>query len=150
MDSTVLAVRAITASYGRQLLWPALIIIIAIYIVIFGASWWLAAVLHPLWWLLALLFTPLFIVACLAWGLCYFLISRIHPKLNRAQTKLTREVVEHISHIAEQVGTPKLIILGRVVRDVVFGTSLKSSYVGELTKEPGVTKHKFEKLRKSF
>ncbi|MBH1980690.1 hypothetical protein I8H83_05530 [Candidatus Saccharibacteria bacterium] len=150
MDSTVLAVRAITASYGRQLLWPTLIVLVALYIIIFGLSWWLAAVFHPLWWLLVLMLTPLFIVGCLAWGLCFFLISRIHPKLNKTQTKLTREIVGHITHIAEQVGTPKFIILGRIVRDVVFGTNLRTSYIGEITHEPGDAKRKFDELRKSL
>lgn len=91
-----------------------------------------------------------FIVGCLAWGLCFFLISRIHPKLNKTQTKLTREIVGHITHIAEQVGTPKFIILGRIVRDVVFGTNLRTSYIGEITHEPGDAKRKFDELRKSL
>ena len=150
MDSTILAIRAITAIFGRQLLWPVLIIGGALYLLLFGLSWWLAAVLHPLWWLLVLMLTPLFVIGLLLWGFCFFILSRIHPRLSTKQKTLTKEIVGHISHIAEEIGTPKFIILGRIIKDVVFGNSLRGSYVGELTADSGQAKRKFEELRKSF
>lgn len=150
MDSTVLAIRAITAFYARQLLWPAIYVWVGVYAIIFGFSYWLAESFHPLWWLLVLMLTPIFLVGIALWVACFVLVSRLHPKLTSHQKKLTREIVAHISHIAEQVGTPKFIILGRIVKDVVFGSSLRSSYIGELTAEPGEAKRKFDELRKSL
>lgn len=150
MDSTILALRAVTATFGRQLLWPTFVIAVAIYTIIFGLSWWLATTVHPLWWLFVLMLTPIFVVGLALWGISYFILARIHPKLNQAQRRLTKEIVGHVAHIAEEMGTPKFIILGRIVRDVVFGTSVRGSYIGELTAEPGEAKRKFDELRKSL
>lgn len=150
MDSTILAVRAITAHYGRQLLWPVLWIGLAIYLVIFGVTWWLATSFSNWWWLIELFATPMFFVGTLLWIACFVTIRRIHPKLNKEQRKLVREIVGHAAHIAAEMGTPKFIILGRIVRDVVFGTSIRGSYIGELTAEPGEAKRKFDELRRSL
>lgn len=150
MDSTILAIRAVTATFGRRLLWPTLIVVVALYTIVFGLSWWLAATFHPLWWLLVLMVTPIFVVSLALWGLCYLILARVHPSLNQKQRQLTKEIVGHISHIAEEMGTPKFIILGRIVRDVVFGTSIRGSYIGELTAEPGEAKRKFDELRASL
>lgn len=150
MDSTILAVRAITATFGRRLLWPVLIVLVAVYLIFFGLSWWLAAVVHPLWWLLVIMLTPLFFVLTLAWTFCFVLLRRIHPPLNARQKQLSNEIVDHISHIAEQVGTPRFLILGRILRDAVFGSSLKGSYIGQMTREPGEAHRKFEELRRSL
>lgn len=150
MDSTILAMRAVTAVYAKQLLWPALYTVVAVYAVIFALSYWLASTFHPLWWLLALMLTPIFLAACVVWAIAFALTSRIHPKLTRTQKTLTRDIVSHVSHIAEQLGTPKFIILSRIVRDVVFGSTIRGSYLGELTHEPGEAKRKFEELRRSL
>lgn len=150
MDSTILAVRAVTATFGRKLLWPVLIVLVAVYLIVFGLSWWLAAAVHPLWWLLVIMLTPLFCVLGLVWTLCLVLLRRIHPPLNPHQKKLTHEIVDHIAHIAEELGTPRFIILGRILRDAIFGTSLKGSYIGQMTREPGEAHRKFEELRRSL
>lgn len=150
MDSTILAVRAITAVFGHKLLWPVLIVLVAVYMIIFGLSWWLASAVHPLWWLLVVMLTPLFFVLSIVWVLCFALLRRIHPPLNARQKKLTTEIVDHIAHIAEELGTPRFIILGRILRDAVFGSSLGGSYIGQMTREPGEAHRKFEELRRSF
>lgn len=150
MDSTLLAIRAITAHYGRQLLWPVLWIGLGIYALVFGLTWWLAYNLSSWWWLIELFATPLFMIGLLLWSACFVIIRRIHPKLNKDQRKLVREIVGHATHIAAEMGTPKFIILGRIVRDVVFGTSVRGSYIGELTAEPGEAKRKFDELRRSL
>lgn len=150
MDSTVLTVRAITAVFGRRLLWPVLIVLLAVYGIVFGLSWWLAAVVHPLWWLLVVMLTPICIVAGALWIVCFLLLRRIHPPLTTHQKRLTNELVDHVAHIAEELGTPRFIILGRVLRDAVFGSSLRNSYIGQMTREPGEAHRKFEALRRSF
>ena len=150
MDATILAIRAITATLGRRLLWPVLIVLVAVYLIFFGLSWWLAAVVHPSWWLLVIMLTPLFFVLSLVWTLCFVLLRRIHPPLTARQKQLTHEIVGHITHIAEEVGTPRFIILGRILRDAVFGSTLKGSYIGQMTREPGEAHRKFEELRRSL
>lgn len=150
MDSTLLAVRAITAYYGRQLLWPVLWIGVAVYAAILCGTWWLANSFGTWWWLIEMFVTPMFFVGVLLWVACLVIIRRIHPKLNKDQRQLVREVVGHASHIATEMGTPKFVILGRIVRDVVFGTSIRGSYIGELTAEPGEAKRKFDELRRSL
>lgn len=150
MDSTILAIRAITAHYGRTLLWPVLIIGVIFYICVFGLSWLLAVQLSAWWWLLVILLTPISIVCLFLWILCFAIIRRIHPKLDKKQRQLVREISGHAAHIAAEMGTPKFIILGRIVRDVVFGTNIRGSYIGELTAEPGEAKRKFDELRRSL
>lgn len=150
MDSTVLAVRAVTAVYGRQLLWPAIIVWLAAFAVVFGLSWWLATAFHTLWWLLALMLTPLFIVGIGVWSLCFVIISRLHPPLSKDQRALTKAIVGHVTTIANELGTPKFIILARIVKDVMFGNTLKGSYIGSMANESVETKRKFNELRQSF
>lgn len=150
MDSTLLAIRAITAHYGRQLLWPILWAGTTAYVVLFAVIWWLAAQVSSWWWILELILTPMFIAGLALWALCFVIIRRIHPRINKQQQKLVREIVAHAAHIAGEMGTPKFIILGRIVRDVVFGSSVRGSYIGELTAEPGEAKRKFDELRRSL
>ena len=150
MDSTVLAVRAITAVYGRQLLWPALVVWLAVFAVIVGLSWWLATAVDPLWWLMAVLLAPLFLVGVGIWSLCFVIISRLHPKLSKEQRQLTKDIVAGITTLAGELGTPKFMILAHIVKDVMFGSSLRGSYIGSVTSESADTKHRFDELRKSF
>lgn len=150
MDTTVLAVRAITAVYGRQLLWPALIVWLAAYAIIVGISWWLATAFDTLWWLFAILLAPLFLVGIGIWSLCFVIISRLHPKLTKEQRTLTKDIVASITSLASELGTPKFIILARIVKDVMFGNTLRGSYIGGVASESSEVKHKFDELRKSF
>lgn len=150
MDSTVLAVRAITATYGRQLLWPALVVWIGVFAIIVGLSWWLATTVDTLWWLIAILLTPLFLVGIGVWSLCFVIISRLHPKLTKEQRALTKEIVANITTLATELGTPKFIILAHIVKDVLFGSSLRGSYIGSMASESTETKRKFDALRRSF
>lgn len=150
MDSTVLAVRAITTLYGRQLLWPALVVWLSAFAIVIGLSWWLAAAVDTLWWLMAILLTPLFLVGIGIWLLCFVIISRLHPKLDKEQRRLTKDIVAGITTLAVELGTPKFMILAHIVKDVMFGSSLRGSYIGSMASESADTKRKFDELRKSF
>lgn len=150
MNTTILAVRTVAATYILTLLKPLLLIVGGVYIAIFGLSWWLASAVHSLWWLLAIMTAPLCAGILLALGLSYLLARRLRPTITRTQQQLAQKITDQISDVAEQIGTPKIIIFARVVRDIVMRTNVRESYIGELAQEPGELRRNFLKLRDSF
>lgn len=150
MDTTILTVRAVAATFVLALLKPLLFIVGGVYVVIFGLSWWLASAVHTLWWLLAIMATPLCAVLLIALGVSFLLARRLRPQMNRTQQQLAGKITAQISGIAEQMGTPRIIIFARVVRDIVVRSNIRDSYIGELAQEPGELRRNFLKLRDSF
>lgn len=150
MDTTILAVRTVAATYILTLLKPLLLIVGGLYIVILGLSWWLASAVHGLWWLLAIMATPLCAVLLLALGGSFLLARRLRPQITPSQQQLAEKVTRQISALAEQIGTPKIVIFARVVRDIAMRSNIRDSYIGELAQEPGELRQNFIDLRVSF
>lgn len=150
MDTTILATRAVASTTIFSLLWPILAVVIGVYCVLFGLSWWLASAFHPLWWVVVVLVTPLFLACLIGWGISFFISSKLRPTMSASQKALSRKIADQISGIAEKVGTPKVFILMRVVYDMASRTSVKESYIGSLAKEPGELRRNFTELRDSF
>lgn len=150
MNATILAVRAVAATFVVGIIKPLLFIVGGVYVVIFGLSWWLASAVHVLWWLLAILTAPLCVVLLIALSASFLLARRLRPQMNQSQHQLASSITDQINNIAEQVGTPRVIILARVVRDIVTQTDIRRSYIGELAQEPGELRRNFLKLKDSF
>lgn len=150
MSSTVQAVRAVTSEYAKQVLRPLLFIGVGVYALIMVIIAWIAYAASPWWMLLAFIPTILFCVGLAIWIGVRVTASRIAPDMNKTQKSATREVVKHLNTVAEQIGTPRVILIFRIVKDVIFPSKSNQTLIGELAETPGQLHRSFEKLRKSF
>src|SRR3990167_2150135 len=137
MNPTVLAVRAITTTYAQTILKPLLFIGIAIYVAILLLIGWIAYMSSPWWWFLALLPTAVFVVALLLWLIAFFFAKRLAPQMSREQRKIARKFVSHTGKAAEHLGTPRFVLVFRVLRDLVFPPVNNQSFLGEVSSLPG-------------
>lgn len=150
MNPTVLAVRAITTTYAQTILKPLLFIGIGIYVTVLLLIAWIASVASAWWWLLAVIPTVIFFVALLLWTLAFLLSKRLAPRMDREQRKTARKFVGHIGTAAEHLGTPRFILVFRVLRDLMFPPVNNQSFLGEVSSLPGELRRDFEALRRSF
>lgn len=150
MNKTLLAIRAITSEYARQILRPLLWIGVGIYAAIMAVIIWIAYEASPWWLLLAILPTILIIVGLLLWAIVWGLAGQLSPPLNKQQRKATKKFVAHIGRVAENIGTPKFVLMFRVIKDVVFPPQTSQTFIGEIAHTPGEMRRDFEKLRDLF
>lgn len=150
MDTTVLAIRAITSEYARQLLWPFLWVGVTAYIVIMLLIGWIASVASQWWWLLGIGPTILLVIALLVWLFVYLLAKRWSPILNKRQKSATKKFVKHIGKVAEQMAMPRFVIIFRVLKDATMRPTSGKTFIGEIAQEPGEMRRDFDELRSLF
>lgn len=150
MDQTVLAVRAITTEYAKRWLWLPLAIGVGIYVALLLVIGWIASVASQWWWLLAIVPTFIFLVALTIWIVVRVIVGRIAPVMNKQQKVAARAFVGRIDKVAERIGTPKFIILFRILKDVVMRPTSSKTYIGEIASEPGEMRRAFDHLRSLF
>lgn len=150
MSSTVMAVRAVTSQYAKDLLKPVLLVGTGVYLFVMAIVIWIALVVNGWWILLSFVPTVLFCVGLAIWLGVWFTARRLSPNMNKTQKGATKEVVEQVSRIADQLGRPRFVLIFRVVKDVLFPPPGKRTLIGELADTPGELHRSFEKLRKLF
>jgi membrane protein implicated in regulation of membrane protease activity len=150
MNSTVLAIRAITSQYAAQLLWPLLWIGVAVYALIMALIIWLAMAVSPWWLLLAFVPTIIIIAAAVVWTTAWVLSRRLAPPMNRKQKTAAKKFVGRINSVAENIGMPRFVLVFRIIKDVVTRPSSGQTFIGELSQTPGDMKREFDELRKLF
>lgn len=150
MNTTILAIRAVTSEYAKRLLRPILWIGLAVYIFVMTIVIWISVAVSPWWLLLAFLPTILFCVGLSIWVGVRITASRVAPAMNKEQKTATKKVVDLLSDTAERLGTPRFILIFQVIKDVMSPPKNKRTLIGELTETPGQLHHSFEDLRKLF
>ena len=145
-----MAVRAVTSQYAKDLLRPILFIGIAAYVVIMALVIWITVAVNGWWILLGFIPTVLFCVGLAVWAGVWFAASRLSPTMNKQQKRVTKEVVEQVNKVAEQIGTPRFLLVFRIVKDVLFPSKTKRTLIGDLAETPGELRRSFEALRKLF
>lgn len=145
-----MAVRAVTSHYAKDLLRPILFIGIAGYVLVMAIVIWITTTVNGWWILLGFVPTVLFCVGLAVWLGVWFSARKLSPHLNKAQKHATKEVVEQVGKIAEQIGTPRFLLIFRIVKDVMFPSKTKQTLIGELAETPGQLHRSFENLRKLF
>jgi ABC-type multidrug transport system fused ATPase/permease subunit len=150
MNPTVLAVRAITTTYAQTILKPLLFIGIGIYVAVLLLIGWIAYAASPWWWLLAVVPTVIFFVALLLWTLAFLLSKRLAPRMDREQKKTARRFVGRTGKAAEHLGTPRFVLVFRVIRDLLFPPVNGQTFLGEVSGLPGELRRDFDDLRRSF
>ncbi len=150
MEQTIRAVRAITSEYAKRWLWLPLVIGVAVYVVVMGLIWWVAVVASAWWWLLAIVPTFVFLVALTLWMIARMIVGRMAPVMSKKQKKAARRFVGRIDKVAERLGTPKFVILYRILKDVIAHPTSSKTYIGEIASEPGEMRRAFDELRSLF
>lgn len=150
MNATILAIRAITATYAQIILRPLLIAGIAVYAVVLAIIGWVAYAASPWWWLLAIVPTIIFLAAVVLWMVVFLLSKRLAPQMNKAQRSATKKFVGHLGKVAEHVGTPRFVLIFRVIKDVIMPPKSGQTFIGELAQTPGELRRDFDAVRRLF
>lgn len=150
MDKTVLAVRAISSQYAKRILLPLLAIGVGVYVVVICLIWWIVSISSAWWWLLAIIPTFIVLVAVTIWVVAWVIVSRISPAMNLKQKRATKRFITRIDKVAEHIGTPKFLIIYRIVRDVIAQPTSSKTFIGEIAQEPGEMRRAFDDLRSLF
>lgn len=147
MNSLILTVRALTAEFVKRLALPLILIGFSMLVVLLGLSIWLTTMNG--WWgillgvviLVILIFTTLVIIASL-------IITAVTPSQNKSQKKAVKEFVDKLQDIAETVQTPKVVIVGQLVWDVI--QKKNDGLLRRMSGHTLTTKRDFEAIRDSF
>lgn len=124
MKPTFLAVRAIGAEYARRLWWIVLIIVIVVSLIAAALLAW--AVSESAWWLLlAIPVGVLISVAAVVIAVIGLLINYVRPEQSKSTKKKVKNFVGKLKFASEIVGTPKFILLFRIVRSIAAPSSEK-------------------------
>lgn len=150
MNPTILAIRAVTSVYVRQILRVVLIVSLIVYAGVMAIVIWLSTDVSPWWSLLGIIPTLLIFIGGVIWLIVWILAKRLSPAMNKKQKVAAKKVVHNISATAERLGTPRFLLLFHVIKDVIFPPRSGQTYIGELAGTPGKLKTDFENLRKLF
>lgn len=150
MNATILAIRAITSIYAQQLLLPVLWIGVSVYVLVLTLVIWIASISSPWWTLLAVVPTVLIVAGIFLWVVVWALAQHLAPPLNAEKRQAAKQFIAHISRVAEQAGTPKFVLIMRVIQDVVFAPDTSRTFIGEIASTPGDMHRDFERLRELF
>ena len=146
MDAFVLTIRAIGAALALRLAIPVVIVTSVWFVVFYGGTLWLTT-LSGWWWLLMIPITTLFCIALGVGFVFFMLIRHVRPPQTKAQKQAVKEFVDKMQHIAEIAGTPKFLILVRVVRSIAAPT--KDTYLSDILQDRQLVGD-FRALQRSF
>ena len=141
-----LAIRAVGAEYASRLWKSSIYTTIIVSAVSIGVLLWLTS-LSTWWWLLAI---PVSIGVSVAVGLLAVFrltIRHVRPKENQTQQELVRAFVNRLETASELIGTPKFIILFRVIRSIAAPRS--DSFLGDIVSTKHLKKE-FQAISQSF
>ncbi len=122
MKSYVLSIRAIGSEFARRLWMQFLPIFLVTAAALIALQLWLAS-LSSWWWLLVIPIS-IFIGVGLVVGFVFrMLISYVRPVQTKEQAITVRHFVDKLQFVNEITGTPKIIILFRVIRSIAAPSS---------------------------
>ena len=128
-NRTFQAIRAIGSEFAARLWRFSLFVTIGICVVLAPLFTWLISV-SAWWWALAF---PLIIALSVAVALLvifFLLIRHVRPQLSDDQSKQVGNFVDKLQRVQELSGTPRFIILFRIIRSVAAPRS--EPYLKEL------------------
>ena len=143
----ILAIRAIGAELARRTFVPVATVLLIIGGLATIGGWYLTT-LSPWWWILCVV---LLIALCVMIGVLfvvYNVIRYVRPEQTKQQKQQAKEFVDIAQEASEVAGTPKFILLFRVVRDIAQPSN--STYVRTLTTQTASLKSRFQEITKSY
>jgi hypothetical protein len=147
MNPILKTIRAVGAEFAGRIYKPLAITFGSIFAVLFAASIWLVT-LNAWWWILLILVVVLMFIAAALFAIAGVLLRFVRPDQTKMQTTAVKSFVDKIQSLSDVAGTPKVVILFHIVRDLV--TKNKNGYVRRISSETLSMQHDFRDITKSF
>lgn len=149
MNTSILALRAITAEYFGRPLRFITATVVGILASLTALIVWLAVRVDDLWWFGLAVIVPLALVACGVLVLLHFLARRLAPRrLTRNERRAVKGFTDKISGLIERAGTPLPLTGLMVAKDVVRGR--ESRLIREFIDNSSTLRQDFTALRTLF
>jgi len=132
MSPTIQALRSIGSEFAQRIYVPILITVGIVAIILIGLNIWLVTI-SPWWWILLAFFILGTLVATSAFIAIGLLIKAVRPLQNKTQRKQVRAFVDKLQNIADVAGTPKIVLLFRITKDLL--TKKEDSYTHRISTE---------------
>lgn len=117
MGPFVLTLRAVGSQLAMRLYVPAVITAsVVLALLVFGALW--LTTLSEWWWLLFIPITVLFTIVLAVAIIIFMLIRYVRPTQTQVQKRAVGQFVDKLQGVTDVIGTPKFIILFRVIRSL--------------------------------
>lgn len=146
MRSFVLALRAVGTELAMRLYIPAVLIAAALMTLLVAGTLWLTT-FNGWWWLLFVPITVLFGIVFAVATVLLLLIRFVRPQQTKTQKQAVGRFVGKAQGVVDVIGTPKFIILFRVIRSVAAPS--KDSYLSEIVSNRELA-HDFRQIQRSF
>lgn len=146
MQASILALRAIGTNLAMRLYLPAVLMAGVVVALVVALGLWLTS-FSAWWWLL---FVPIAIFGSVVIGIAFvvfMLIRYVRPEQTKTQKQAVKEFVDKLQGVADVAGTPKFIILFRVVRSIAAPN--KNTYLADLAKNKQLAGD-FRELQRMF
>jgi len=144
---SLLATRSIAAEFTQRIYFPVVVTFFITAVLLLAVSIFLVTI--STWWVILLVLLSVGIVlVTAALGIAGFIIKRLAPARSKSQKQLTKSLVDKLLRVAEVSGTPKFILLFRVIKDVLVPSD--HAYVVGLSNDTMSLKRDFVALKDSF
>jgi hypothetical protein len=147
MKPTFLALRAIGSEFARRIYTPVLIVWAVGMAILIGLSIWLTT-FNGWWWILFGIVAALTLIGGAILAVIWLIIRFVSPVRTREQRKQTKAFVDRLQGLSEIAQTPKVVLLVRVVKDMVFPKD--RSYLQELADHTVSLRQEFQDLGRLF
>lgn len=144
MQPTITAVRAIGAEYAKRMLLPIILTGALFVIALLALGGWLTTQ-SAWWWILEVIFIIGAIVFTLIVIVVSVILRMLRPTLTRAEKKSVRNFVDKLERVSENIGTPHVFIVYRVVRDTVSPS--RDGFIETMSRDSKTLAPDFMKLR---
>lgn len=144
---SLLATRSIAAEFAQRIYLSVVVTFSVTAVVLLAVSIFLVTI--STWWVILLSLLSIgIVVATASLGIAGLIIKRLAPAQSKSQQQLTKSLVDKLLRVAEVSGTPKFILLFRVIKDVLAPSD--RAYVVGLSNDTMSLKRDFVALKDSF
>ena len=147
MDSTINASRAVSSEFASRILKPLQLGGVIGCIVLLSVGGYLISI-SAWWWLLQISIIIFSLLIAFAIVISRFVLRALTPTLTKVQKKGTRQFVDKMQRVSDSIGTPKLIILFRIVRDSL--QKRENGFIQTISNDTSSLSGDFVKLRRLF
>ena len=147
MKPSILAIRSIGAEFANRVYLPVAVVALVTLAGLFGLTFWLTT-LSDWWWLLFALLIIVGSVVIGVLGVVKLVIRSVTPAQSKAQKKRTKAFVDKLQRLSEVAGTPKLVLLFQIVRDIA--APRENGLIASISTDTTSLKREFIELSNTF
>jgi len=147
MNPTIKALRSIGSEFAQRIYVPIFITVEIVAVILIALNIWLVTI-SPWWWILFAFFIFGTLIATAILVAIGLLIKTVRPLQDKTQSKQVSSFVDKIQSLADIAGTPKIVILFRITKDLV--TKKEDSYTRRISSETLSMQHDLRDIISSF